>query len=219
MEEDEPSPPPDAIEIRRESGAIIERLGGRRPNNLPFIEWFEPRSQTDAFQRMLAMCGLQQIGLGRPVEKVKQWATENRLAHAFSQVEKRIIEKSDEQITDREKINLSWYIEAIWAFAWAGSLIPDIPIEVGVGNQLDLLFEEMEKSGTGLESAFRLRPQREIYCKLDLYYLAHWYARDGRLNGYHTGAFDLEIIMERRKALEWLSDRSLTDWDEIPLDT
>ncbi len=168
---------------------------------------------------MLLMCGLREIALGRTVEEVRQWAIENKLTQALSPLEKRILEKPGEQLTDREKIKLSWYIEAIWAFAWAGSLIPDIPIEVGVGDQLNLLLEGMQKSGTGLESAFRLRPQREIYRKLDLYYLAHWYARDGQVNGYNTGAFDIGAIMERRKALEWLNDREISDWDEISLDT
>lgn len=54
---------------------------------------------------------------------------------------------------------------------------------------------------------------------LDLYFRAHWYARDGQLNGYPTAPFDLDIIMERRKTLEWLVDRSIEDWDDTPQDT
>ncbi len=168
---------------------------------------------------MLLMCGLREIALGGAVEEVRQWATKNRLTRALSPSEKCILEKPDDQLTDQEKINLSWYIEAIWTFAWAGSLIPDIPIDVGVGDQLDHLFDEIRKSGTELEKAFQLRPHREIYRKLDLYYLAHWYARDGGVNGYDTSPFDIGLIMERRKVLEWLNDREISDWDEISLDT
>jgi hypothetical protein len=39
------------------------------------------------------------------------------------------------------------------------------------------------------------------------------------LNGYSTGVFDLDIIMERRKALEWIADRTIEDWDEAPEST
>jgi hypothetical protein len=48
---------------------------------------------------------------------------------------------------------------------------------------------------------------------------AHWYARDGQLNGYATGIFSLDVIMERRKALEWISDRTIEDWDDSPEST
>jgi hypothetical protein len=54
---------------------------------------------------------------------------------------------------------------------------------------------------------------------LDLYYRAHWYARDGLLNGYATEPFNLDVIMERRRALEWISDRNLADWEDAPEDT
>jgi hypothetical protein len=48
---------------------------------------------------------------------------------------------------------------------------------------------------------------------LDLYYRAHWYVVDGHLHRYDTGDFDLDIIMERRKALEWIGDPTVEDWD------
>jgi hypothetical protein len=53
---------------------------------------------------------------------------------------------------------------------------------------------------------------------LDLYYRAHWFIVDGYVNGYETGDFDGGVIVERRKALEWVLDDTL-DWDDIPLDT
>jgi len=50
---------------------------------------------------------------------------------------------------------------------------------------------------------------------LDLYYRAHWYAREGSLKGFSTGVFNLDIIVERRKALEWISDSKIEDWDDV----
>jgi hypothetical protein len=53
---------------------------------------------------------------------------------------------------------------------------------------------------------------------LDLYFRLHWWTRDGQLNGYETGDVRLDIIMERRKALEWVLDDSC-DWDNVELST
>ena len=218
-EDDYPPPPPDADLIRRESAAAIKRLGGTFPANLPYIEYFEPRTQSEAFDRMLAMYGMWHIPNGTPVADIQKWVSKNGVAHALSRREQRILSHSGSEPEKKDLISLSWYIEALWAFAWAGSMIPNLPIEAPVGDRFHALIESVGKSGSGLESAFHLRDRREIYCSLDLYYLAHWYARDGRLNKYETGPFEAGIIIERRKTLEWLNNRTINDWDEISLDT
>jgi GTPase len=42
-------------------------------------------------------------------------------------------------------------------------------------------------------------------------------ARAGQIKGYPTGNVSLDIVMERRKALEWLY--SSCDWDNVDLST
>ena len=63
-------------------------------------------------------------------------------------------------------------------------------------------------------SRFALRPFSQLYRELDFYFRAHWYARDGSLHRYPTGVFNLDLIMERRRALEWAADRTIADWGE-----
>jgi hypothetical protein len=53
---------------------------------------------------------------------------------------------------------------------------------------------------------------------LDLLYRAHWFARDGQLNQYQTKGFNIDAIMERRKALEWLLNLEY-DWDNVDMST
>jgi hypothetical protein len=53
---------------------------------------------------------------------------------------------------------------------------------------------------------------------LDLYYRLHWWVRDAQLNRYPSDPVSIDIIMERRKSLEWLLD-SASDWDHIELST
>ncbi|RYG40885.1 DUF4272 domain-containing protein, partial [bacterium] len=64
----------------------------------------------------------------------------------------------------------------------------------------------------------RMRSYAELYAMRDLYYRAHWFARDGRINGYSTEPFIESTILERRRALEWLLDKT-ADWNEMDLST
>jgi Domain of unknown function (DUF4272) len=78
---------------------------------------------------------------------------------------------------------------------------------------------QRDEDGIGFRDSFELRPAVELCSMLDLYYRAHWYARDGQLRAYATGAFNLDVILERRKALEWLNDNETEDWDATEAST
>ena len=63
---------------------------------------------------------------------------------------------------------------------------------------------------------FKLRKEKEIFEMLDTLYRAHWFARNNNLKGIATNKVDLDIIMERRKALEFVCyDQG--NWNEIEL--
>ncbi len=64
----------------------------------------------------------------------------------------------------------------------------------------------------------RLRSHEELFRMLDLYYRLHWWTRNAQLTGQDTGEVRLDIIMERRKALEWIMDANC-DWDSVELST
>jgi hypothetical protein len=53
---------------------------------------------------------------------------------------------------------------------------------------------------------------------LDLYYRLHWWTRNSQLTGKDTSVVRLDIIMERRKALEWIMDPTC-DWDNVEMST
>ncbi|MFL5537927.1 MAG: DUF4272 domain-containing protein [Longimicrobiaceae bacterium] len=62
------------------------------------------------------------------------------------------------------------------------------------------------------------RPHSELLAMLDLYYRLHWYAEDGRLNGYPTPDVSLDVVTEWRRALKWVLDPE-TGWDDVDLST
>lgn len=166
------------------------------------------------------MNALLNIAFQAPVSVIRDWIDANGLARHLSSAEQVLLTKSNEELSEQESTNLYWYIEALWALMWAGSLIPDLPIHQPVGdNMVSLAPNLQEAEGTDKFAAvMRLRPYEEMYRMLDLYYRVHWFTEDARINGYATGEISGDVIMERRKALEWLMDKSI-NWDNVPIDT
>jgi uncharacterized protein DUF4272 len=132
-----------------------------------------------------------------------------------------MLSKSDDDISEQDEVDLYWYLEALWALAWVGSFIDELPIDSPVGDELASFLPnlQIDEGPESFSNRFELRSPGEIYRMLDLYYLAHWYARDGHLRNYATGVFSLDVIMERRKALEWVLDSEIDDWDHTPEST
>ncbi|MEZ4442665.1 MAG: DUF4272 domain-containing protein [Polyangiaceae bacterium] len=139
---------------------------------------------------------------------------------ALSPSEKALLAKTNDELTERDEITIYWFIEALWSFMWAGSLISAMPFDESVGDGMAALCPNLER-GEGPEKFsqhMRLRPSDELFAELDLYFRLHWWTRDANLNGYDTGSVKLSVIMERRKALEWILDPTC-DWDHVPDNT
>lgn len=198
---------------------MILTLGGRICDWLPYLDRTEPRASAEVAERALVLHAMLQIYFGAPVELIAAWIKANQLEFSLSQHARAML--TNESVTEQEAINLYWYVEALWAMVWAGQLTEDLAINQPVGGHLASLLPNLQvnEDGSGFRRRFRLRPFEEIYSMLDLYYRAHWYARDGQLNHYSTEPFNLDVIMERRRALEWISDRQLADWEDTPDNT
>lgn len=207
----------DAELIKSRSERTIRELGGKTLDWLPILEQSESRASAQVARRALVMLGMMQIRYGAPPDVIAGWLESNQLRSFLSRREVAMLAE-DYEFTDRDYIDLSWYVEPLWAFAWAGQLVPELRVDEPVGNTLASLLPNIEKGEDGKQflARFRLRPFDEVFPTLDLYFRAHRYARDGELNGYDTGCFELGRIAERRKALEWMLDASIEDWDECP---
>jgi hypothetical protein len=115
---------------------------------------------------------------------------------------------------------LRWEIEPLWAAVWTGSLTEELSPTQHVDDQLASLLPSLARGDTpqAFLSCFSLRSLPELYAKLDLFYRAHWFARDSHLNGNDAGPFKLGIIQGRRKFLEWATHAD-SQWDDIDLPT
>jgi hypothetical protein len=211
---------PDAV--KRESEAIIRRAGGQICDWLPALDTdHKPRDLGAVVRRALILNAMLQIYFKAPIAVIKDWITRNGIADDLADSEREILAKEDDDLTEQERVNLYWYIEALWALAWAGRLIDDLPFDQAVGNNLASLCPALQRNedGSKLSKKMRLRSRDELFRMLDLHYRLHWWTRNAQLTGQETGVVRLDIIMERRKALEWLMDAEKCDWDSVETST
>jgi hypothetical protein len=208
-------------DVKKESEKIILEKGGKILDCLPVMERNEPmRSNEELINRALILNALVNIYFKAPIHIIKSWIEQYNLTSFLSESEKKLLDKKNDELTEQENINIFWFNEALWALMWAGNLIKDLPIDKCVEDRMVKLCPNLEKGedDSKFRKKIKIRPKEELYKKLDLYFRTHWYTENGRLNNYPTGNISGDIIMERRKALEWVIDNTL-DWDNVLLNT
>lgn len=96
----------------------------------------------------------------------------------------------------------------------------ELTLNTSIEDTLAAMFPSIEDNESVDEfiKGYKLRPEAEMFSMLYYFYRAHWVARNNSLNGINDDKVNMSIIMERRRALEWVCDSSL-EWDDISLDT
>lgn len=123
---------------------------------------------------------------------------------------------------ERLSVNVSWNVESCYALMWVLGLISSEDMEKpsnGCDTRIMVKFTQQYETFDEIMSACKMRSETEVLDMLDLYYNYHWACVDHRINPEtECGELDEEVVMERRKALEWLVSEE-EDWNEISLDT
>ena len=207
--------------IKRENEALIRAHGGEICDWLPSPDQDTPaRDAQAAARRALVLNAMLQIAFKAPISVIRQWIASNGLDGELSSSEREILDKGDGDLTEQERTNLYWYIEALWALAWAAGKVEDLDFNKPVGRELASLMPNLREneSGEAFMSRAKLRPRLELFRMTDLYYRLHWWTRTAQLHGEPSGDVSLDIVMERRKALEWLMNDD-GSWDDVELST
>lgn len=206
-------------QIKLSNDTIIKEKGYRVNDWLPILDTPAPRTIGEIKGRMAVMNALINIAFEAPVHIIKEWIETHHLTQQLSISEQQILAKDNDQLERGELINLSWYLEALWAFMWLTEMIDELEADKHVGDNLASMMPniEQDEDNKKLESLQNLRSETEVYTMLDYYYRLHWYCVDERLNGREPQLNEGQIY-ERRKALEWAFERS-NDWDNVEMGT
>ena len=177
------------------------------------------RTQEQLIHRALILNVMLRVSFKAPTTFLYSWLDKHNLCAYLSNEERRILSTPNSDLREQDIVNCRWLMDALWALLWAGQITNDLNIDGLISDNMYQMCPQLEHDeGVERFKSMQLRSSPDIYAMLDLYYRAHWYARDAQLNGRDTGIFNASVILERRRALEWLMDDS-SDWDFIELST
>lgn len=206
--------------VKKHSEDQLKALGAEVLDWLPVTEKTNARPPKDVAARALILNALIQIYFQAPTDVVSNWIRQNRLDKFLTPSEIVLLTKTNDNISDQEKTNLFWLIEALWALMWVGSHVEELSPVVPVGETLAGMFPILKhnEEAEPFFETYNLKSYKDLYAMRDLYYRSHWYVRNGQLNNYDTGNFNIDVIMERRRALEWVLDTE-QNWDSVEMST
>ncbi|TQV75192.1 DUF4272 domain-containing protein [Aliikangiella marina] len=210
----------DPQKIKEQNIKYLQRSGIKVIDWLPHINISEFRCDRDVAIRSVILAALLQLHFGAPNDFIEDYLKRNRLYTALTKKEKRLLTLGLDEWPNQDRIDLEWSIEAIWSLQWAGGKHNNLTFNTFVEDSLASMLPDFARNETADEfiKSFTLLDKEKIFTELDKFYRAHWYARNVQLKNNRDDRVNLSIIMERRKALEWICDKSL-DWDDVPLDT
>ena len=209
---------PEKIKIKNTK--VLRKNGINVIEHLAYLENPKFRESKKVAKRMMTLLGLFQLHLKAPNGMIKKWIDENELTNILTTEESEFLKKDYKKLPKQNQIDIYWYIEAIWTFAWIGGFHDNLTFNTGVENSLASHLPNIERneSAKPFIDKFKFRKEIEIFTMLDKFYRAHWFARNNNLKGITSEKVELDIILERRKALEFTCYDEF-DWDEISLDT
>jgi hypothetical protein len=207
-------------QVKHDSEQKVLAAGGQICDWLPHIEFTKLRTNEEVLNRALILNAMLNIAFKAPIDIIKDWIEKHELSPFLSASEKAVLNKQASDLTAQELANLHWYIEALWSCLWATQIIEKMSFTEPISDSMASLCPNLQRNEGPAKFAERmkLRSYEEIYKERDLYYRVMWCCRHFKLSGKEHPNFNMDLVMERRRSLEWIMDSDV-DWDNYPQDT
>lgn len=203
-------------EIRISSTKLANKFGFQISASLPLLDdGFRLRPLDEVVDRALIASVVVASSYGFKKDTALQWLEQESLTQSMSPLEKSFLNGSEENT----KI-FQGRAEALCAFAWSLSLLPEMDFSKVCPNHLVSLYPDFKKleSADRFRAASRLRSVQELVEVCDAAYCLHWGINQSMIDGIKSNPRISPIVVaERRRALEWMLSKE--DWDEVRLDT
>jgi hypothetical protein len=204
-----------AEKIRKNNLQILFENNISIPSNfLPIIEDLQTKPIDDICKRALVLQAIVAYKYGFSKKKFMLWIKQENLDFSLTEIEKKFV-------NDEIETNLfDFKVEALYMLVWYLGKIQDVGFVDECPNSLISTCPDLNK----MESSFsfinnlKVQSNETLLSKVDLYYCLDWYCVNQKINRKNTGLINPNIIMERRRALEWIADVDF-DWDNGSLDT
>jgi hypothetical protein len=177
-----------------------------------------PKQPVEVAKRIVSLFALTGLANEAEPDLLLAWLATTGSDSDLSASERRLFSMP---LTTQEAIDLSWRQESLFALAWSAKIVEtlDFPTDKC---RLETVFGDIppEVDVSRFLADLTLRDENELYLQCDMHYCLHWALRHPEVWGEtpFLGRPTLDIVMERRHALEWIVGNAQT-WDDVPLDT
>ena len=206
-----------------ENEELLVELGIPINEHLPIIESEEEteiRKADEIARRILVLGYLNMVVEGGDKNQIIEYFKKSNLWKDASPSEKKLLE--EDEITEQEKIEITWQSEAMWLMLWAIKKIEKLELPTRQCEVKEIV--ENLPNFLGDFEAFteeaETRNKSEILDQSDLIYRLHWSVRYARRNKKKMPAnLDEGVVQEWHRAINWITNYEGLDWDEVTTDT
>ena len=211
----------DPASVRRVSEAALADAGARVNPDLPVIDFasLSLRDGADVARRALALNVLARVAFDWPRDVALRWLEQHGLTAALQPDELDLMRRPHPPGDGDRWLRL--HVETLGMAAWLGGLEPELLLPwtaLPDGTAAHFPDPFADESPAAFLARFQLLPRDRIEHLLDLYYRAHWHARQCNAEGAPNPQAPYATVQFRRLMLEWTCHDGI-DWHDVALDT
>lgn len=204
--------------IRDKNLRASKKLGYEVNTNLPLLDEVQSiRNSSEIIDRLICLYAVIACSYGFPKEKALKWLGRENVLDKLSENEQSYLSSNTSM---NENASKQWQVEGLWVLAWSLSCHDQLDFADACSDSFIQLLPDIAKdeSTTEFRNKLKARNKTEIIENTDLSYCLHWAIREANIKGLSIpNAVDKNVIIERRKAFEWIVSQD--GWDSISLDT
>ena len=208
----------EALERKKRSEERLRAAGVPVNSWLPVLETEAKatfRPQSEVLDRALALLAVAGKGEGAPDEALALYMDRFEVVPKLSAAEKRFW--ADPAPAVELRFQFSWRYEALLVLLWSLGYVVELGLPIGKVSTSALGMVIFSTGPEGFRDGATLRPKAMILDEADLAYRYHWAVSDARSRDERApSGLDLDVLVERRHALNWLIGYGGEDWDKVP---
>jgi hypothetical protein len=169
---------------------------------------------------MLVLAAVSAVAQGVPRDEVVTWLEEVNLWSSLSPSETKFLSTS--KPSERDEVQFSWFMESVYTLGWALGIQQELELPVSEAS-IGCILEKTPGPGEAVApfvNSCSLRPASEIHLAVETYFDAHASCRASKARGQpEANGYDIEVVQERHRALNWLVCYENAEWDQVATDT
>ena len=178
------------------------------------------RIAPEVAERLIVVAAVSAVAADMDREEVSSWLKQQDLWRKASPAEMDFL--TSEHPTGKATIYFSWQMEAVYVLGWALKLVTQLDLPKEQASIGDIL-EHMPGPGdrvTEFIASCSLRSASEIHQAAESAFNDHASCRRAKSVGEpESHGYDIEVVQERHRALNWLIVYENAEWDDVATDT